>query len=126
MDSPSESIEPPPRSASRLRVITDPLNRTTTLYRDSLGRIIATQDPLGHRTLAQYDALDRITQTTDANGAITQYSYDANSNLTQILDPLGHAISYCVFRAKPVRDSAACRSRIPPHAGPRFRVMSVQ
>jgi acetyl-CoA C-acetyltransferase len=32
----------------------------------------------------------------------------------------------CVFRAKPVQDSAACRSSIPPHAGPRFRVMSVQ
>jgi hypothetical protein len=35
-------------------------------------------------------------------------------------------VTWCVFRAKPVRDSAACRSRIPPHAGPRFRVMSVQ
>lgn len=32
----------------------------------------------------------------------------------------------CVFRAKPVHDSAACRSTIPRQAGPAFRGMSVQ
>jgi RHS repeat-associated protein len=70
-----------------LSSVTDPLNRTSTVSTDTLGRLISAADPLGDQTSYGYDAMSRITSSTDALGEITQLAYDPNGNLLTVIDP---------------------------------------
>ncbi|GLW90304.1 hypothetical protein Aglo03_11200 [Actinokineospora globicatena] len=87
----------------------DPLNRTTTLTRNSAGQVtgvtdaagaattftweagnqVAVRDPLGRTSSTFYDSAGRPVQWTDANGARKLVAYDVLNQPVRVTDPLG-------------------------------------
>ncbi|WP_150118990.1 RHS repeat-associated core domain-containing protein [Massilia sp. NR 4-1] len=71
-----------------LATVTDPLNRSTSMMTDAIGRTRAVVDALGNRTAFDVDALGRVTRTTNALGDSTSLGFDGNSNGTSVTDAL--------------------------------------
>ena len=67
--------------------ITDPINRVTQVFADSVGRYARITDPLGNRTTYEYDVLDRVSKMIDPLRQNTLSTYDGNSNQTALTDP---------------------------------------
>lgn len=77
-----------------LYTVTDPLQRTTSYFNDSLGRVAAVTDPLSNISFIDYDKLDRVRFQVNALNHMTEYQYDANGNLKLLKDANLHATSY--------------------------------
>lgn len=66
--------------------ITDPLNRSTQIFTDTVGRMRSFTDALGNRTVFDIDPLDRVTRATDPLTQPTASSFDENGNITDVTD----------------------------------------
>ena len=67
---------------------TDPLNHTTSLAYDSLGRLTRVTDPLNHQTTFTYTGAGQPLTVTDALNQTTQFGYDGG-DLVSTTTPLG-------------------------------------
>ncbi len=103
-------------SSLRVTVITDPLNRSTTLsYSATYGKISSITDPFGRTTtytvnssgnLVQitspelciysltYDSLNRVNAWINPIGDTTSYSYDSSNRVVAVQSPLGQITSF--------------------------------
>jgi RHS repeat-associated protein len=70
--------------------ITDPLNRGTRFFTDTLGRVRSHIDPLGNRTVFDVDPLDRVARVTDPLDQPTTTGFDGNDNATDVTDAKGN------------------------------------
>ncbi len=96
----------------RVIKITDPLNQSANIVRDSMGRITQSEDPLNRKTDYAYNGkgnlsgitlpvvgkvnytrnnLGRITQITDFGGQNWKFDYSAMGRLKSVTDPLNNA-----------------------------------
>ena len=77
-------------AAGQITSVTDPLKKTTTYKRDTLGRLtsIVNANNVTALTLT-YDAADRISTRTDSEGYTLTYTYDNIDRVTKILYPDG-------------------------------------
>ena len=66
----------------KLKKITDPLLRTTTLTYDRKDQLITEKDALNNTTTYKYDALGNVIKKTNPNGSAIDYKYDAGDRLT--------------------------------------------
>ena len=67
---------------------------TTTLYYDSLDRVVRTTDPAGGNTYFEYDKADQLTKITDPRGKITTYVYDGFGQLWRQVSPDSGTTTY--------------------------------
>jgi RHS repeat-associated protein len=67
--------------------VTDGLNRTSNLYVNAVGRLVATAEPLRNIAQYSYDKRDQLLQRIDPLGGITTMTYDPNGNLLSLTDP---------------------------------------
>ncbi|ALA58606.1 RHS repeat-associated core domain-containing protein [Nitrospira moscoviensis] len=81
-------------AAADLVSTTDPLNRASTRFVDSVGRLLAVTNALGQRIQYDVDTLNRITKLTDALNGQTQFTYDANGNLLTVSDAKSQVTTY--------------------------------
>lgn len=71
-----------------------PINSTTTMAYDSIGRLWTVTDAKGKITTYAYDTMNRIASVTDPLGFITRYGYSWDGKLTVISDAKNHDIRY--------------------------------
>ncbi len=71
-----------------------PVQRTTTMAYDALGRQTTVTDPDSHTTSYSYDAVGRLRTVTNPDGGVATSTYDLAGQLTTRTDPLGHVTSY--------------------------------
>jgi RHS repeat-associated protein len=72
----------------------DPLNRVTSLYTDSAGRLVKIADPAGNRTRFEYNAFNQIKKIIEHSGATSEITYDGNGNPLSIKDARNQTTSY--------------------------------
>jgi RHS repeat-associated protein len=77
-----------------IATLTDPLNRTRTLFADAVGRVVSSLDAMGNFYQSGYDSLNRLMSMTDPLGNTVSVSYDANGNITSYTDPRGSVTQY--------------------------------
>jgi len=69
-----------------LASITDPLNRVTAFFTDSIGRPLTVRDPLGQVTRTEYDGRSLVRRVIDPLGQVIEMTYDGNGNMTGFRD----------------------------------------
>lgn len=74
--------------------VTDPLSRTTEIFTDAMGRVVAVKDPMGYVSTSEYDNLDRLKKITNPLAGVIEFGYDANGNLASHKDQNGNTTSY--------------------------------
>ena len=62
-------------------------DRVTTFAYNEDGMLESVTDPLNRTTTMEYDPVGRVTQQTLADGRIIEYEYDANGNLVALAPP---------------------------------------
>lgn len=73
-----------------LRTVTNPLNKTWTTNRDTLGRITSVVDPTGVTTNYDYDTLGRLWRVTDPRlSAPVTYTFDDLDRVLTMTTPAG-------------------------------------
>jgi len=73
-----------------LKTVTDPLNHTWTLGRDSLGRITSVKDPTNVTVSYEYDTLGRLSKVHDPRlSSAVIYGYDSLNRVTNVTNPAG-------------------------------------
>ncbi len=63
------------------------LNQSSSVVRDSLGRITSTKDALGRVTTRAYDALGQLITLTEPGNVVTTMAYDERGRRTAITEP---------------------------------------
>ncbi|MGD9872711.1 MAG: RHS repeat-associated core domain-containing protein [Kiritimatiellia bacterium] len=79
-----------------LKAASDRAGRSTTYYRDLLGRITNQIDNAGHSVLFSYDSAGHLTNLTDQAGNITRFVYDEEGRLRSKIhdDATSYTYSY--------------------------------
>jgi RHS repeat-associated protein len=72
-------------------LVTDALNKVTTMAYDSKGNLLSVKDPLNHITTNIFDGFGQLTSITNALSQTTTVNYDSRGNTTSVIDPLSHA-----------------------------------
>ena len=80
-------------SAGQPSSITDPLNNTTQYFYD-FGDFAATTDPLNNTTTRFTDNAGRVLSVTDPRGGLSIHDYDVLNRLTKFTDPINGATNY--------------------------------
>jgi len=76
-------------SDGKLTKITDPTGLETTLSYDSNGRLTGATDPYGETSSITYDSNGRIASVTGIDGRTISYGYDSNGVVTSVTTPEG-------------------------------------
>jgi RHS repeat-associated protein len=74
--------------------VTDALNKTTTIVRDSKGNPTQVIDPLGHKTTMVYNSYGQITSIKNALNQVTTIAYGNGGETLSVTDPLNHTMRY--------------------------------
>lgn len=98
---------------TRLKTITDPSGRTTTLNYGPTGYVSQVTDPVGRQYSLAHDAAGNLISITDPLGRVTRYEYDANHLLTRYVYPKGSAttLAYDSRRRMTTHTDALGKSR---------------
>jgi len=98
---------------TRLKTITDPSGRATTLNYGPTGYVSKVTDPVGRQYTLAHDAAGNLTSITDPLGRVTRYEYDAAHLLTRYVYPKGSAttLAYDSQRRMTTHTDALGKSR---------------
>jgi YD repeat-containing protein len=80
-------------SNGKLKTITDPIGKITTLNYNN-GKLQSITDPIGRTTIFQHDTNGNLTSITDPDNAVTTYAYNSSYILTSKTVPTGETYSY--------------------------------
>jgi len=95
----------------RLAASTDPLERTTRIWRDEQGNVVGVQQAGGKRASQSYDETGRVIESEDPTGVITRYRYDAYQRLAEITHADGDVVARLHY-PDPQKHRLSCDSPI--------------